>query len=202
MHAARVLLATGGLDVEPELPGVRDAVRRGLVRFCPICDAYEVIGQRVALIGYGRCKVREALLLRAYTDDLTLLTLGRPLHLAPDDEQALHDANVRILDEPVARLEVEGDRLATWHMHGGAKHRFDTLYTALGTRIRSDLARSLGAAVDEDGALLVDAHQQTTVPGLFAAGDVVQGLSQVSVAAGQAAVAATAINRSLPFPRA
>ena len=62
IHAQRVLLATGGLDIEPDLPGVRDAVRRGLARYCPICDAYEVAGQKVALIAYGKCRVKEALL--------------------------------------------------------------------------------------------------------------------------------------------
>lgn len=56
--------------------------------------------------------------------------------------------------------------------------------------------------MDEDGALSVNAHQRTSVAGLYAAGDVVHGLSQISVATGQAAVAATDINRSLPFPRA
>ena len=58
VRAASVLLATGGLDVEPELPGVRDAVRSGLVRYCPICDAYEVTGQSVGLIASVRCRVK------------------------------------------------------------------------------------------------------------------------------------------------
>ncbi len=86
-------------------------------------------------------------------------------------------------------------------MQGGGKHRFDTVYTALGVRVRSGLATALGAEADEDGALIVRDHQRTSVPGLYAAGDVVRGLSQVSVAIGQAAVAATDINASLPFPR-
>jgi len=69
IHAERVLLATGGLDIEPELPGIRDAVRQGLVRYCPICDAYEIVGQRVALIAYGKCRVKEALLLCRYIEE-------------------------------------------------------------------------------------------------------------------------------------
>jgi thioredoxin reductase (NADPH) len=202
VRASRVLLATGGLDVEPDLPGVRDAVGRGLVRYCPICDAYEVMGQKVGLIAFGHCRFREALLLRAYTADLTVLTLGRPMDMPDDERRALRDAGITILDMPVASLGIEGDRIAAWYMQDGSRHRFDSLYSALGTRIRSDLAAALGAAVDEDGALLVDGHQQTAVPGLFAAGDVVRGLSQISVASGHAAIAATHINRSLPFPRA
>ncbi len=200
LRARTVLLATGGLDVEPDLPGVRDAVRRGLVRYCPICDAYEVIGQRVALIAFGKCRIKEALLLRGYTPDLTVLTLGQPMDMPEPERRAMREAGIAILEAPVTGLTVENDRIAAWHMGNGEQHRFDTIYSALGTRIRSGLATDLGAACDEDGALLVDGHQQTTVPGLYAAGDVVRGLSQVSVASGHAAIAATAMNASLPFP--
>ena len=201
IHAERVLLATGGLDIEPELPGVRDAVRQGLVRHCPICDAYEIVGQRVALIAYGKCRVKEALLLRAYTADLTVLTLGQRLQISGDERQELAAAGIRVVEEPVAELALERDRIGSWHMQGGGHHVFDTVYTALGVQIRSSLAVALGAETDEDGALIVDRHQRTSVPGLFAAGDVVRGLSQVCVATGQAAVAATTMNASLPLPR-
>lgn len=201
LTAARVLLATGGLDVEPELPGIRDAVRRGLVRYCPICDAYEVTGRKVALIAFGTCRIREALLLRGYTDDLTVLTLGQRMEMSAEDRRTLEEAGVRLLQAPVAALDVQGDSIVAWQLGDGSEHRFDAIYSALGTRVRSGLATALGAAADEDGALLVDRHQQTTVPGLFAAGDVVAGLSQVSVASGHAAVAATHMNASLPFPR-
>lgn len=201
IRAKRVLLATGGLDVEPELPGVRDAVRRGLVRYCPICDAYEIMGQRVALIASGKCRVKEALLLRAYTADLTVLTLGQALHISAEERAQLGEAGIRILEAPVAELSMDGDKIAAWHMEGGGRHVFDTVYTALGIRTRSGLATALGAEADEDGALIVGDHQRTSVPGLYAAGDVVRGLSQVCVATGQAAVAATHMNASLPFPR-
>ncbi len=200
LRVPRVLLATGGLDVEPELPGVRDAVRRGLVRYCPICDAFEVIGQKVALIAFGPCRVKEALLIRSYTADLTVLTLGRAMEMPDDEWKALHEAGITIDETPVEALSVEGDRIAAWHMRDGTERRYDTIYSALGTRIRSALALELGADADADGALLVDRNQRTSVDGLYAAGDVVSGLSQVSVASGHAAIAATHINRSLPFP--
>jgi thioredoxin reductase (NADPH) len=197
LSARRVLLATGVDDIEPELPDLDGAIRRGFVRHCPICDAYEVRGQKVAIIGYGKCSVREVLLLRGYTDDLTLLTTGRGLELPEDERALLQEAGVRLVDEPVREIAIDGDRIGVWRMQSGQELRFDTLYTALGLRGRSGLARALGAELDADGMLLVDDHQRTSVPGLWAVGDVVKGLGQISVAMGQAAVAATDINNSL-----
>lgn len=201
--AATVLLATGADDGPPPLPlpMLSDAVCRGLVRYCPICDAYEVIGQRVALVGSGKCRVREALLLRGYTADLTVLTLREPWSL-PDEERAiLAEAGVRVVEAPVVDLALEQDAIVIGTADGET-HRFASLYAALGLRARSRLAQALGAEHDEDGALAVGPHQETTVPGLYAAGDVVQGLAQISVAMGHAAIAATAIHNSLPLPRA
>jgi thioredoxin reductase (NADPH) len=200
LTAKRVLLATGAVDIEPELPGVERAIYRGLVRHCPICDAYEVIDQKIALIGYGKCRVQEAMLLRGYTADLTILTLGRDLEISAGERHALEQMGVRVLNEPVSRLLVEGNRIAAWHLDSGEKYQFDSLYSALGSRMRSALATGLGAECDEDGALIIDSHQRTTVQGLYAAGDVVQGLSQISVAMGHAAIAATTINASLELP--
>jgi thioredoxin reductase (NADPH) len=201
LRAKTVLLATGVEDIEPEIPNLEKAVRRGFIRHCPICDAYEVIDRKVAIIGYGKCCIRESLLLRAYTTDLTLLTFGKDVDIAPDEQEDLRKLGIRVLDEPVSEVEIEGDEILVWRMKSGNVHRFDALYTALGLRMRSELAKDLGADHDGDGALLVDKHQRTSVPGLYAAGDVVQGLTQISVATGQAAIAATTINNSLPFPR-
>ena len=77
--------------------------------------------------------------------------------------------------------------------------RFDVLYPALGCHVHSDLAIKLGADTNNVGCLIVDSKQQTTVPGMYAAGDVVSDLHQLVVAEGHAAIAATAIHNSLPF---
>jgi thioredoxin reductase (NADPH) len=224
VRARMVLMATGAMDIEPPVateaatggrqqgndgagadqPGegrADAAVRYGLIRHCPICDAYEVIDKSVAILGDGHCSVREALLLRAYTDDLTLISMGHRLKFPDSDRETLDECGIRILEEPIQRIEAEGDRIAAWPEGGGAPHRFDAVYSALGLHIRSELAHPLGAERDEDGALITDAHQRTSVPGLYAAGDVVQGLTQISVAMGHAAIAATDINNSLDLVR-
>jgi thioredoxin reductase (NADPH) len=75
--------------------------------------------------------------------------------------------------------------------------KFDVIYPALGVQYRSELAAALGASRDEAGAIIVGPHCETTVPGLYAAGDVTQGLKQIVVGMGQAAIAATAVHNNL-----
>jgi thioredoxin reductase (NADPH) len=194
-----VLLATGGLDVEPEIRNVKRLVKDGLIRHCPICDAYEASGKKIALVAYGKCRVKEALLLRGYTADLSVLTLGNSAELSLDDMHLLKEAGIAVVLEPIEKLTQEGGKIAAWPAGGSQPHTFDAVYSALGMQLRSELAIALGAETDGNDALVTDRHQQTTISGLYAAGDVVHGLSQVNVAAGQAAIAATAINGALPL---
>jgi thioredoxin reductase (NADPH) len=194
-----VLLATGGLDVEPEIRNVKTLVKDGLIRHCPICDAYEASGKKIALVAYGNCRVKEALLLRGYTADLAVLTLGNSAELSRDDMHLLEEAGVAVVLEPIEKLTQEGRKIAAWPTGASQPLMFDAVYSALGMELRSELAIALGAEADGSGALVTDRHQQTTIPGLYAAGDIVHGLSQVNVAAGQAAIAATAINGTLPL---
>ena len=96
-----------------------------------------------------------------------------------------------------ARISMAPDGKAVALLADGRERRFDTIYPVLGCRHRAELAIALGARTNGAGDLVVDAHQQTTVPGLYAAGDVCAPLNQLAVAAGQAAIAATAVHNSL-----
>jgi thioredoxin reductase (NADPH) len=198
--ARHVLLATGAEDVEPDLPDVPDAVRRGLVRYCPVCDGFESRGRRIAVIGHGARGAGEtAFIARSYSDDVTLLTLGRPMEIDAGTRAELDRQRVRIVEQPVVGLDRQGDRILALRL-GGEAMRFDILYSALGLRYRTALARQLGAELDEAGALRVDAGMQTTVPGLYAAGDIVAGLDQIVVGMGHAAIAATRIHNRCGLP--
>ena len=189
-----VLLATGVVDHHPDLPGVENAIARALVRICPICDGYEARDKAVAVIGDGDMGVREAAFLRTYSDRVTLIHVGAPEALTERD--ALDRLGVSLVETPIDRVELEGDRVTalSW---GGRATAFDLVYSALGTTANVDLAKALGAATCDDGRLEVDDHQETSVPGFYAAGDVVRGLNQIAVATAEAAIAATAIHNSL-----
>lgn len=200
IRARHVLLATGSLDVEPELPDLDDAVRRGLVRYCPICDGFESREHRIAVIGHGARGAGEAAFIaRTYSDDVTLLTLGRRMDLDPSTRAELDRQRVRIVEKPVTGLEMQGERIAAVRVDG-EEMRFDILYSALGLTYRTELARALGAEHDPKGALVVDAGMETSVKGLWAAGDIVAGLDQIVVGMGHAAIAATRIHNACSLP--
>ena len=194
VRARGVLLATGVVDHHPDLPGVERAIERALVRICPICDGYEATGKAVAVIGDDDKGAREAAFLRTYSDRVTLIHTGGPDALNGEDE--LTRLGIELIRAPIDNVTLEGDRVTALSWGGGVRS-FDLVYSALGTSPNADLAEGLGARLGEDGRLFVDPHQQTSVPGLYAAGDVVRGLNQIAVAGAEAAVAATAIHNSL-----
>ena len=193
VRARAVVLATGVVDRKPSLPGVDDAIERSLVRICPICYGYEATGKAVAVIGDDDMGLREAAFLRTYSDRVTLIHVGEGP--APRAEEAAR-LGVEVLVGPVEAVRLRDDR-ATCLTWGGAERSFDHVYSALGTTPAVDLAVRLGARRADDGRLMTDDHQTTSVPGLWAAGDVVRGLNQIAVATAEAAVAATAVHNEL-----
>ncbi|MEF2554320.1 NAD(P)/FAD-dependent oxidoreductase [Aurantimonas sp. A2-1-M11] len=201
--ARRVLLATGAVDIEPDLPDVPDAVQRGLVRYCPICDGYEAMDRKIAVIGFGDQGIGEAVFVaRTYSRDVTLLTLGKGSELDRDERALVEKHGIKLVDEPIIALDLDGDKISALRTESGMEHRFDVLYSALGMTIRSDIAVALGAEHDAAGALIVDDHNRTSVAGLYAAGDVVRDLSQIVVGMGHAAVAATDMHNRCELPTA
>lgn len=197
VEARSILLATGVHNIPPKMdPAEHDAaLQRGLLRYCPICDGYEVTDKRVGVIGTGDHGMREALFLRGYTRDVTLIAPGAAHDLDDTCRANLDEAGIVHVDGPCDPIRIDGDELAIDTAAGTL--RFASVYPALGSHIRSELAVAAGAAASDEGCLEVDDHQQTSVPGLFAAGDVVLGLDQISNAMGQAGVAATKIRNLL-----
>ena len=197
-RARSVLVATGVINNRPA--GMDDALHtealaKGLLRYCPICDGYEVTDQRVAVIGTGPHGTAEALFLRGYTAEVTLVSPDARHALDAQCQAELEAAGIARIDGPCGGYAIEDGELAFDTAQG--RMRFDSVYPALGSRVRSDLAAEAGAMVSKDGCLVVDSHQRTNIPGLFAAGDVVKGLDQISHAMGEGGVAATAIRNYL-----
>jgi thioredoxin reductase (NADPH) len=197
ISARVVLLATGVTNRRPLMDDDlhAEALRQGRLRYCPVCDGYEVTDQVVAVVGRGPRAAREAEFLRGYTADVSLIGLAGEDGLDEAARARLDAIGVKRFAGPVLDFHLEGDGLVVTCPAG--RLRFDAVYPSLGSDIHSDLARALGGTVTEEGCIKVDSHQRTSVPGLYAAGDVVLGLDQISHAMGEAGVAATTLRNDL-----
>jgi thioredoxin reductase (NADPH) len=196
LSARSVLLATGIVDESPDIPGLKDAIYRGTLRFCPICDGYEAIDKHIGVLGRVSAALKKAQFLRSYSRRVTLLPTDDPAHISKEDAETLRQAGITLASQ-VTDVE-RTDKTIAAILANGERLEVDVLYPAMGCEVRSDLATALGARCNDIGNLEVDDKQRTSVEGLYAAGDVVTDLHQISVATGHAAVAATAIHNSLP----
>jgi thioredoxin reductase (NADPH) len=197
LSARTVILATGVVDIEPELPGVDAAVAGGLIRSCPICDGYETIGRRVGVIGRDVHAAREAIFLTTYTPDVSLILIGAPDALDGGARRRLAEAGVEVIETPVSSVKLHPRRASAVCFGPRQVREFDSLYSALGIAPRTQLAVRAGVGLDAAGRLVVGEHQETSVPGVYAAGDVVRGLNQISTAEGEGAIAATDVHNRL-----
>jgi thioredoxin reductase (NADPH) len=196
-RARHVILATGVVDVAPDFPEVRRAVQAGTLRYCPVCDGYEAIGKHVAVIGRGSGGAGEALFVKHFATEVSLYSIAEDIMLDPEQSRQVQRAGIAVQRERVQGMVFDDDGRMQLHLSNGATVKFDVVYVALGTLVNSGLAQTLGADCNGKGELIVDAHQQTSVDGLYAAGDLVPGLNQIAVAMGHAAIAATAIHNRL-----
>ena len=197
VRARSVLLATGVVNNRPPIsPALHDvALARGLIRYCPICDGYEVTDKKIGVVGNRSHGFKEAVFLRTYSRDVTLIAPDTAIELSDGERAKLAELGVETVGGPCAALRIDGDQIVAPTPAG--ERAFDTIYPALGSVIRSELAMTLGAEGSSDGCLVVDAHQRTSIAGLYAAGDVVKGLDQISHAMGEGGVAATTIRNDL-----
>ncbi|MBW8784871.1 MAG: NAD(P)/FAD-dependent oxidoreductase [Novosphingobium sp.] len=195
--ARSVLFATGTDDRRPDIPlELHDAaLAAGKLRYCPVCDGFETTGQRIGVVGAESHGVAEALFLRTYSEAVTLFT-REACELHEGDRAELARSGVGWDQRPVLRYDFAGPAVRL-HFGDGDAAEVDTVYPALGSAPNIALLRSLGLRTDEDDCVLTDSHQRLGLRGLYAAGDVVSGLDQISVAMGQAAIAATAIHNEL-----
>ncbi|RZL93759.1 MAG: NAD(P)/FAD-dependent oxidoreductase [Variovorax sp.] len=195
LDARMVLMATGASDVPPAMPHLAHALRTGLLRYCPVCDGYEVIDLKVGVVANGAAGVQEALYLRHFTDDVTVFMMPDAPALDAAEHARAGKASIRLAAGAVDSIREWNGKISV--RHGTEDTACDSLYSALGLRIHSNLAQEAGARTDENGYLVTDRHHATNVRGLYAAGDVTLGLNQISVAVGGGAIAGAAMHLAL-----
>jgi thioredoxin reductase len=197
-EARRLLLATGLRDLTPDCPGFREFYGMS-VHHCPDCDGYESRNKRIAVLGSGKKTVGYALSLLTWTDKITLIT-GQAGDMSANDRARLGSFNIELRDQAIAGLE--GDKgskqLSRILLSDGNQLECDALFFNLGTELASDLHEKLGCKLDEEcGLIWVDQSQQTSIAGVYAAGDITPNSQLAIVAAAEGAMAAIHIHQSL-----
>jgi thioredoxin reductase len=195
--ARRLLLATGLRDLTPDCPGFRAFYGRSVFH-CPDCDGYEVTGKRVAVLSKGRNAVGYALNLLTWTPHLTLLTNGE--ELPSTEHERLAGYEIPLVNQRIARLEGDAanGRLERVCLENGQAVECDALFFNLGVQPASQLHEMLNCRLDsESGLVWIDDEQQTSVPGVYAAGDLTPRSQLAIVAAAEGAMAAIHLHKSL-----
>ncbi len=172
-----------------------EALARGLIRYCPVCDGFEVTDKKIGVIGSGKGGVNESIFLRSYSADVTLIAPDKAAVISEEDRGRLAEAGIETVDGPTQGVATMDGCITIDTAEG--HFTFDSIYPALGSDTHTQLAEMLGAELSVDCCIRVDSHQRTSVPGLYAAGDVVLGLDQISHAMGEGGVASTTIRNDL-----
>lgn len=191
IRARAVILATGVFLNEVDLPREvhEQAIKDDVLRYCPICDAFEHTHKNIGVLGCDSNGAAEALFLRRYSDRITLMPLAHP-ELSASEQAQLDEAGITVANGALIELVPHKNRMDV-RLEEQDWTSFDVVYPALGRSPRSELGSALGLSLTESGCLQSEIVTSCTVEGLWAAGDVVEGLDQISVAMGHGALAAT-----------
>jgi thioredoxin reductase len=193
-RASKILLATGIVDELPEIAGI-DALYGVSVHHCLYCDGFEYSGKPVAALGKGDKGADLAVMMRHWMDDVVACSDGTEVSAAAARRLDAHRIPLRT--EPIASLEGSGGVLRTIRFEAGPDLERAGLFFSTGCHQASDLSRTLGCKRDEKGGVVTDpSTEETSVPGVYVAGDVSRDVLLVAVAIAEGAKAAVAINKA------
>jgi thioredoxin reductase len=202
----RLILATGMVDHLPDVPGMWELWGEG-VNQCPYCHGYEVADRKLAVFANGPEAVHHAALLREWSRDVTLLTHGGAW-LTDEDRALLEERGVGVDETPVERL-LPSDRkwrereLGAVLFQDGRAVPYGALFTTPRCSFASPLAERLGCEIAQGpfGPIVkTDDFKETTIRGVFAAGDAAAPMASVTMASASGVLAGVAAHRSLVFP--
>jgi thioredoxin reductase len=194
--AKRLLFATGLRDIIPEIPGLMDFYGSSIWH-CPDCDGPGVEGLRVGVIGWGRQIAAFCMEMLTWTERLTILTHGHAPDLPTRSREALERFGIEVRTEVLERIEGREGLVRSVRFADGTEERFDAMFFHIAYGPGCSIPAELGCEADEGGTLKVDVDGLTTVPGIYAAGDITAGSKLAIRAAADGARTAVGIYRSL-----
>lgn len=197
VQAARVILAFGQRDVLPDIPGLADCWGQTVAQ-CPYCHGYELADRTTGLLAVDAIPMHHATHLRDWTDDLVLLENGVPV--MPEEAEKLDRPGLRREAGRVLRIHHSEGAIEAVELDGGRRVEMRALYLVTWQEPASPLAEQMGCEIVETPMgrhLQVDDHQRTTVPGVFAAGDLARPFPSATQAASTGNRAGAACHQDL-----
>jgi thioredoxin reductase len=199
LEGVRLVLAFGISDELPGIPGLAERWGSSVLH-CPYCHGYEFSGQRLGVLHGSPKSIHQAMLVSEWGPTTLYLNGGDE----PDDASLAELTKRGVAIEParVKALHGDGSRLSAIELVDGRLSPADALYVGPRTRLNSEIAQQLGCELDDAqfGPIIrTDADKMTTVPGVYAAGDITRGAHTVTFAAADGVMAGLAVHRSLIF---
>jgi thioredoxin reductase len=197
VQGSRLVLAFGISDDLPSIPGLAERWGRSVLH-CPYCHGYEFSGRRLGVLNVSPMSLQQAMLIAEW-GPTTLYLNGAS---QPDDASLaqLQRRGVGIEPAPLRALQGEGDQLSAIEFTDGRTSEVDALYLGPRTRLNSGIAEQLGCVLDEGrfGSIIrTDDTKMTSVPGVYAAGDITRDAHNVTWACADGVTAGTSVHRSL-----
>ena len=199
MTARRVILAYGKTDNLPDVEGARELYGFSIFH-CPDCDGPTVVGKRVGVYGWNRSAAILCLYLLTWAESTMLFTNGNELELDKKALTALEKYNVPIHTERLERFRSVNNCLVAADLENAQPVPVDAIFFHLGSPLATDIANRLGCEREKGTDLQVDRGLETSVPGVFAAGDIAGAPYLAVTAAANGVRAAIAVHRSLLPP--
>lgn len=198
VHAKRVALATGMTDIQPTVENLAVLRRAEVLAYCPICDGYDHSKEEIAVLVNSPKGLKKVKFLARFSPHLHVVQT-KPFKISGHQRRVFRRLNLKIHRGQLQSLRLlKKPKCLAIKLRGQRTFQVRLAYVAMGVEVDRTATKSLrGLRRTREGFIIVTSHQETSIPGLYAVGDCVNALSQVSVAVGQAAIAATRIHNDL-----
>lgn len=193
--ARKLLLATGLHDTLPALPGIEHFFGTSVFH-CPYCDGWEIRDQPVIVYNDSENAYHQVMMLHQWTRNLTLCT-GGAHNLSPEERARIEKNGIRLVETPVSRIEGRDGQVEQLVLADGSTLQCAAVFVGLKSAQRAPFAQELGCELTGSGLVQVDTFAQTSVPGVYAAGDMSNPMRSVPIAVAHGAAAAYGINHTL-----